>query len=305
MGTATQGDGSARTTDRGERRALWLLSLGAAAGLAVAAASLLSAPSAGLGLPDGVVARVNDTLIRDEEYQRLLAALASDRRSPLSDDDRLHVLDRLIEEELLVQHALDLGLVRTDRRVRADLVSAVLASLNAAADAYEPTPDEVEAFYAENTDYFARPARLWVRDLFVGRQGRSDADALARAREASDRLRADEPLASVREALADAPVAPLPDAPLPPAKLREYLGPSALSTALRLQPGDVSDPVSTPQGYHVLVLVDRAEVETEPLADVENLVRAEMRRRAGDQALRDRLDALRAQADVVVAPEQP
>ncbi len=298
-------DGTDRATHPSERRALWLLSLGAAAGLALAAASLLSAPGAGGVLPDGVVARVNDTLIREEEYQRLLAALASDRRSPLDDEDRLHVLDRLIEEELLVQHALDLGLVRTDRRVRADLVSAVLASLNAVADAYEPSPGEVEAFYAENADYFARPGRLWVRDLFVGRQGTADADARARAQEATDRLRAGEPVERVREALADAPVAPLPDAPLPPAKLREYLGPTALSTALRMQPGEVSDPVSTPQGYHVLVLVERAEVETYPLPEVESIVRAEMRRREGDRALRDRLDALRAQADVLVAPAQP
>ncbi len=288
-----------------EQRSLWLLSLGATAGLAVAAASLLTTPAGDGALPRGVVARVNDTLIRSDEYQRLLAALAADRRTPLDEDDRRHVLDRLIEEELLVQHALDLGLVRTDRRVRADLVSGVLASLNAAADAYEPSAGEVESFYAENADYFARPGRLWVRDLFVGRQKRSDAEAAARAREATDRLRAGESVESVREALADPPVAPLPDAPLPPAKLREYVGPSALSAALHLKPGQVSDPVATPQGYHVLVLVERTNAATEPLAAVEPMVRAEMRRREGDRALRERLDALRAQADVVVAPPGP
>ena len=89
MGEDAQGPGQAR--------ARWLLGLGAAAGLALAASSLLSAPGAGgPPLPEGSVARVNGTLIRSEDLQRLLAALASDRRTPLTDEDRRRVLDRLI-----------------------------------------------------------------------------------------------------------------------------------------------------------------------------------------------------------------
>ena len=127
---------------------VWL-AFGAAAGLALAAASLLRAPDRDTP-PEGSVALVNGVPIRTDSFRRLVAALDADRRSPLSDADHRHVLDRLIEEELLVQHAVDLGLVRTDRRVRADLVSAVLAAINAAADGYQPRPDEVEAFYTEH-----------------------------------------------------------------------------------------------------------------------------------------------------------
>jgi hypothetical protein len=286
----------------GSTRAGWLLGLGAALGLALAAASLLRAPEGADALPAGLVARVDGAPIRRESFERLLSALAADRRAPLGEADRRHVLDRLIEEELLVQHAVMLGLVRTDRRVRADLVSAVLASINAAADGYEPDPDELAAFYASNRDYFARPARLRVRRVFVA-EGASDDEASGRARQATERLRAGEPIDAVREALGDEVLAPLPDAALPPAKLREYLGPSALQAAQALAPGEVSEPVSTPQGHHVLLLVSRTESEAPPLAGVESQVRNEMRRREGDRLLRERLDELRADADVQVAPE--
>jgi parvulin-like peptidyl-prolyl isomerase len=67
----------------------------------------------------------------------------------------------------------------------------------------------------------------------------------------------------------------------------------------------VSDPVSTPQGYHVLQLVARAESQAAPLAEVEPQVRAEMKRRLGDRLLRERLDSLRAQADLTLAPTLP
>jgi parvulin-like peptidyl-prolyl isomerase len=286
-------------------RAHWLLAAGAALGLALAAASLLAGAGGGRGLPEGAAASVNGAVIRSEELERLLAALASDRRSPLGPEDRRHVLDRLIEEELLVQHGVELGLLRSDRRVRADLVSAVLAFLDAAADAFEPTPREVAEFYAQNAAYFATPGRLRVRPLWVPAAETPDAAALARAREAVARLRAGEPFAAVSEALGDAGVAPLPDTLLPPAKLREYLGPSALAAALELAPGAVSEPVRTPQGYYVLLLAERTPDESPPLAEVEPEVRAELRRRAGDRLLRERLDALRAQADVSVAEGLP
>jgi len=295
------------TSGAGRKRATWLLGLGAAAGLALAASSLLSAPGAGgPPLPEGSVARVNGTLIRSEDLQRLLAALAADRRTPLTDDDRRRVLDRLIEEELLVQYAMSLGLVGTDRRVRGDLVSAVLAALNASTDGYDPSTAEVEAFYRENRDYFAYPARLRVREVFVAApRDAPDGDALARARRAAERLRAGEEIVAVRAALGDEAFAPLPDAPLPPAKLREYLGPSALRVAQTLEPGAVSDPVRTPQGYYVLQLVARADSEPAALAEVEPQVRAEMRRRLGDRLLRERLDSLRAEADLTLAPTLP
>ena len=115
-------------------RARWLLGLGAAAGLTLAASSLLSGPGRNAGeLPEGAVARVNDAIIRNEEYARLLAALASDRRNPLTEEDRRRLLDRLIEEELLVQRARELGVDRLDRRVRSILVSAMIDSIVAEA----------------------------------------------------------------------------------------------------------------------------------------------------------------------------
>jgi peptidylprolyl isomerase len=283
-------------------RATWLLAAGALAGLAAAAASLLGPAGGAQTLPPGAIARVNGTLIRAEEYERLLAGLEGDRRTPLADEDRRRVIDRLVEEELLVQHALALGLARSDRRVRADLVSAVLGSLAAAGDGYAPGDDEVRAFYAENREFFAGPGRLWVRQVFLAvDEGREEA-ARERAVTAARRLRAGEPIEGVRAELGSPEVAPVPDAPLPPAKLREYLGPTALLAAFDLAPGATSEPLRSAQGYHVLQLVERETGGAPPLEEIAPQVRSELRRRADDRALRERLDQLRAEADVVVAP---
>ena len=80
-------------------------------------------------LASGVVALVNQTSIRTVEYERAVAMIAADKRDPISDADRRLALDRLIEEELLVQEGLARGLTDVDRRVRQAIVQAMLASI--------------------------------------------------------------------------------------------------------------------------------------------------------------------------------
>jgi parvulin-like peptidyl-prolyl isomerase len=282
-------------------RALWLLAGGVALGLAGAAFGLLRG-GGGPGLPADAVAAVNGEPIPADEYERTLAAFAADRRAPLGDEDRRHVLDRMIEEELLVQRGLELGLARHDRRVRADLTSALIASVVSEAEERAPDASELEAFYAAELGFFARPGRLRVRQVLV-RAGGDAAAAEARAGQAAARLRAGEELARVAAELGDPEDAPLPDALLPPVKLREYLGPTALRALLALEAGQVSEPVRSEAGWRVLVVAEREEEYAPPLAEIEEQVRAEWVRRQGERALREYLDELRGRADVRLAEE--
>ena len=112
-------------------------------------------------------------------------------------------------------------------------------------------------------------------------------------------------VAVVDEALGDPQVAPVPRAHLPASKLREYLGPTATHAALRLSVGEVGNPVRSSVGYHVIQIVDREPGRRPPLAEIEEAVRAEWVRRAGDRALREYLDELHDRADVRVVQELP
>jgi hypothetical protein len=285
------------------RRPMVLLVVGAGLGTLLAAAGL-SAPGEGR-LPPGVVALVNGELIREEDYARALDAIAADTRASLGEDDRRHALDRLIEEELLVQRGLALGLARYDRRVRADLTQTVIDGIVSPAGDREPSDAELQQFYDANRDFFAGPGRLRVRQVFVRVTAPSDPAALARAEQAAERLRKGESLASVQAALGDPPLSPLPDAPLPPAKLRDYLGPTALRAALDLGPGEVSDPVRSGTGYHVLQAVERQTDSAPALADIRPQVVTEWRRHAGEQALRAYLDEVRGQSTIVLPERLP
>jgi hypothetical protein len=187
--------------ERGEgRRAAVLLLCGLAAGVAAAGWTLMTGGGAA-GLPPDAVARVNERLITREAWLRAVAAVAEDRRTPLTPADRRAILQRLVDEELLLQHGKDLGLVDNDRRLRSQLVSEVIAA--AAAEAEPPDEAALRAYYDAHRDYFSTPPRLRVAATSGG-----------------------------------APFAPpVPDALLPPATLREYLGPRLTEAALALEPG--------------------------------------------------------------------
>ncbi len=299
----TQRSSRQRAEAGGPRRPLVLLAGGAVLGALLAAAGL-TAPGTGT-LPPDVVALVNQSPVRTEDYVRMCEAVASDRRAPLETADKQHILDRLIEEELLVQRGLTLDLPRLDRRVRSDLTQTVIDGIASQASDREPTEDELRAFYESHRDLFAGPGRLRVRQVFVRVTAPSDPAALARADEAAQRLRAGESIDAVQKALGDPPLAPLPDALLPPAKLRDYLGPTALRTALELDVGEVSDPVRSGTGYHVLQVADRQADTAPTLDEVRPQVVSEFHRQSSEQALRNYLDELRGAADVRVREPLP
>jgi len=251
----------------------WLLIAGLATGTALAAAGLMAAPVAP-SLPPQAVARVNQQLILRDAWLRAVAAVASERRAPLTEADQRHILDRLIDEELLVQHGVALGLVERDGRLRSTLVSEVMLAATGAARA---APDEsaLRRFYAENHERFAPAGRLRVRAWRLDAVG------------------------------ARQPYEPaLPDALLPIAKLQTYLGPALTAVAQGLQPGQASAPIDSPGGRVVVELVEAQPGSAPPFEQVRDQVRAEAQRRADEDAVRALLAELRGRTPIVVETSQ-
>jgi parvulin-like peptidyl-prolyl isomerase len=285
---------------RHPRRALALLALGLVTGAALTAAGVLG-ESADAKLPAGAIATVNGRVISRAAYERLVAGLAGDKRDGLTADDRRHVLDRLIDEELLVQRALELDLVRNEASLRGSLASAMMTAAIGQASIAEPSRAQLEAFFAEDPAQFAGAGRLRVRRVLVAAEpARTATEAEERARGAAQRLRAGEAFASVSAALGDRVAAELPDSMLNARELRGYLGPTAARSAAELRDGQVSEPVRSAAGFQVLQVVQRDGVPAPEFADVEDEVRAEWKRRQEERALRAYLDDLRAGADVTL-----
>lgn len=287
------------TAPASPRRPRAILIIAAAIGLALAATAVVRPKQTPDVLADDVAAVVNGVPIEQAEYRRALAAVSSDANSPISGTDAEAVLDRLIEQELLVQRALELGFDQRDRTIRNTLITAMVQTIIADADSQTFSDEELRNFYEQNSAYFAPAARVRIRELRVPvTPNTPDETAREMAEAAVARLRLGETFDSVASDIGTPPVAPVPDALLPVAQLRNYLGPTPARIASKLGAGEVSDPVRGGSAYHVIVTVKREASNPPPLESVRDTVVSEMRRRAGDRALRNYIDRLMANAEI-------
>src|SRR5215510_7830555 len=144
-------------SEQANRRALLLLTVGSVVGVLLGIATVFHGNGSDVGaLPDGAIALVNGRPVSEEEYTRAVALLASDKGTEITDADRAYVLNRLIEEELLVQHGIASGLVDSDRTVRQTITQAMLASIVAESVSVQPAEEALHAFYVENPSLFVR-----------------------------------------------------------------------------------------------------------------------------------------------------
>jgi len=272
----------------------WPLALGAALGTLLAAYNLVAGSRGDpTEMPEDAVAMVNGTPVYRSDFERTLAAVAADRRGPVDAATERRVLDRLIEEELLVQRGLELGLTQRDRRLRAQLSAAVIDLLVARGEQQvDASEAQLRTFYEAQRDRFRRPPLQRVQWRQLG----AAADE-QRALEAMGRWRRGEPLG---ELSAPTPVE-LPDVWLTVAKLRDYVGPAVARATLELEVGEVSEPIRAGGGYNLVRVTARRPGAAQPFEQVREQVRAAWLREAGDERLRKFLDERRAASRIAVA----
>jgi hypothetical protein len=122
----------------------------------------------------GVAARVNGHPIDADSVNRTVAGM--DARMRRSETTARHdVLSRMIDEELLVQHALDSGAAQTNPEVRAALVRSAITRVNSEAAAEPVSEREVSGYFEAHKEAYATAASFDVTPLyFEGGTSKSD-----------------------------------------------------------------------------------------------------------------------------------
>lgn len=266
-----------------------LLGLGALAGLVMAGYGFLRQAPAGNDLPVSAVARVNDALISRDNHERALARLAEESADAVTLQHRAWVLERLIDEELLVQRGLELGMARSDGAVRNAIVNSLVASVTAEADAASPTDEELEQHLAENADRFSFVDKVAIEGWHT------DDEAIAQ-RFVTALRDGDQPVTG--EEIRTIP--DLPAAIMSIEVLRDYLGPAIAAAAIEMPIG--SSAVFARRGRWIVVRVlEKESAVITDLSSIRNQVIMDYRRSLADETLQIYLDDLRDKATVDIA----
>jgi hypothetical protein len=264
----------------------------------------------------GVAALVNGHPIDADSVNRTVAGM--DARMRRSETAARHdVLSRMIDEELLVQHALDSGAAQTSPEVRAALVRSAITRVNSEAAAEPVSAREVSGYFEAHKEAYAAPASFDVTALYfeastshagtasqadtaTGRDAKAGSAIASRAAAARAAIESGTPVEQVADSADPLPFAP-PGEHVSPRTLANYFGPRIAEAVDHVAVGHTTEVTPLGNGVVFIYLNNKTPGETPSLASVSELVAADAMRDRQEHALEALLASLRQTAHVELA----
>ena len=274
-----------------------LLVLGVFVGISLAIFS--SIQDTNFEVDNNWVARVGDIEISREKYLLQLEGLNLDKRAPLKEEDRAFVLERMIEEELLIQRAKDLGMFSTNTMIRGAIVQQMINMIISENSLDIVSTSQLKEFYEANKGFFTSADRLRLKQIYFSDE---KGGALERAQNAYLHLVQSNNLDEI-DSKSDESALEVPNTLMTLSKVREYIGPSLMQLAKMLKPGEFTSPKKVIGGYKIIVLLERRDASPPDFKEIRDRVKSEYQKRKDDEALRDYLNKLKKWYEIERQPK--
>ena len=157
------------------------------------------------------------------------------------------IRDRLIDEELLIQRAIELDLIRNDSLVKGNVIQTMFQYIINSNELPEPSETELREYLIKEKNYFSSGKRYKLKNYTF--RNFNDAET---ARNSLAQNNFEDFLKHVEtENTID-----LPNVFLTPQKIRDYLGPKALEELANLDKGDFSKIFEINQIPSIIICID-------------------------------------------------
>ena len=241
-------------------------------------------------------AKIEDTSIPMERYLVQLEGLAKDKRSPMTQSDKEYVLERMIEEELLIKRALDLGMLDNNPMARGTIVQQMIKTIISENQRYEVTEEELKEFFVQNTGFFTKSSRLRIRQIYFSEEDFKEL-TFEESYKAYDLLLEGKSFDEVSK-FGSISALRIPNSLMTLSKVREYVGPSIMNIASSLAPGSFTQPIKVSGGYKIIYLLEKELADKPTFNRIKDSVLAEFLKRRDDNSLREYLDNLKNWYDI-------
>ena len=267
-----------------------LLLLASIIGTLLAIYSIMDSNKNYSSLPDNVAAVVNDKIIPSERYQTVIQLIKNDKRDDLTDIDRKMALERIIEEELLVQYAYQNGFLEADDLLRKSIVRSVVDSIAEQSISVIPNEKTLRDFYKDNLPLFTIDEQF--RIVILSSQNGSDINAGKIIWQDSY----DIPL--LMNEIGSIKKLEISSDFIPKYRLGTLIGPLLRDVVLSLKLGETSEPLETIYGYSIVTLIDKKGRVIPDFKEINEIVLQEYKRRQRETILNDLLSDLKRQSDI-------
>lgn len=196
---------------------------------------------------DQAIARVGEKEISRQRFEEIIKILDDQSNSELTLEKKNLIRDRLIDEELLIQRAIELDLIRNDSLVKGNVIQTMFQYIINSNELPEPSEAELREYLIKEKNYFSSGKRYKLKNYTF--RNFNDAET---ARNSLAQNNFEDFLKYVEtENTID-----LPNVFLTPQKIRDYLGPKALEELPNLDKGDFSKIFEINQIPSIIICID-------------------------------------------------
>jgi len=190
------------------------------------------------------IARVGEKEISRQRFEEIIKVLDDQSYAELSLEKKILIRERLIDEELLIQRALEMNLVRNDNLIKGNIIQTMFDYILKSSDSGEPTEEELKKYFNNDKDYFTS-AKSYKLKVFSFKNYND-------AKRAKEFLKSNNLDAFLN--LSDKDIeTELPEIFLTPQKIRDYLGPDSIKQFQGLTQGGHSE-IFEINGIHTIIL---------------------------------------------------
>ena len=196
---------------------------------------------------DQAIARVGEKEISRQRFEEIIKVLDDQSNSELTLEKKNLIRERLIDEELLIQRAIELDLVRNDSLVKGNVIQTMFQHIINSSELVEPSEAELREYFSKEKNYFSSGRRYKLKNYTF--RNLDDAETAINLLNQSD-------LESFLKLVETESAIDLPNVFLSTQKIRDYLGPKVLDELPGLEKGGFSNIFEINEVPSIVICID-------------------------------------------------
>ena len=196
---------------------------------------------------DQAIARVGEKEISRQRFEEIIKVLDDQSNSELTLEKKNLIRERLIDEELLIQRAIELDLVRNDSLVKGNVIQTMFQHIINSSELVEPSEAELREYFSKEKNYFSSGRRYKLKNYTF--RNSNDAETAINFLNQSN-------LESFLKLVETESAIDLPNVFLSTQKIRDYLGPKVLDELPSLEKGGFSNIFEINEVPSIVICID-------------------------------------------------
>ena len=233
---------------------------------------------------DQAIARVGEKEISRQRFEEIIKVLDDQSNSELTLEKKNLIRERLIDEELLIQRAIELDLVRNDSLVKGNVIQTMFQYIINSYELVEPSEAELREYFSKEKNYFSSGRRYKLKNYTF--RNSDDAETAINFLNQSN-------LESFLKLVETESAIDLPNVFLTPQKIRDYLGPKALEELPSLKKGGFSNIFEINEVPSIVICIDILQDKNPLFEEISEQIKNKFIRDHEDNLVKEYIENLR------------